>query len=260
MEDSLKIIYGLTVNNIGGIVGVCILLAFVGILNKIKKDLIIKFIDVAKSANTHHHETTVQMSIACDRDINQELARLLFGAKASRVGLFLFHNGSVFSTNSPIWKISSTHERCETGVTQEFHKVQDVKASLLTPLILPMFTASDIEGVSNITPERCPSTGNKCTRKNAIFRIDPANISDTFTKSFLVNRGTKFAIMAPLTDWNGAVVGFIFLEYCHDGFLTEAELLENTHSACNTTQTIYSLISNLESTVIVDQTASSLKT
>lgn len=259
MEETLKIIYGLTANNIGGIVGICILLAFVGILNKIKKDLIAKFIDVAKSTSAHHHETTVQMSIACDRDINQELARLLFGANASRVGLFLFHNGSVFSTNSPIWKISATHERCESGVTQEFHKVQDVKASLLTPLILPMFTASNVEGVTSIIPERCPATGSTCGRKSPIFRIDPSSIKDTFTKSFLVNRGTKFAIMAPLTDWNDSVVGFVFLEYCHDGFLTDEELMSNTHSACNATQTIYSLISNLESTVIVDQTASSLK-
>jgi hypothetical protein len=259
VEEILTSVYALLAGNIGGIVGICILLAFVGILNKIKKDLIGKFMDVAKKANSpHQHKTTVQMSIACDMDINQELSRLLFGAKASRVGLFLFHNGSVFSTNSPIWKISATHERCETGITQEFHKVQDVKASLLTPLIHPMFTGSATEGVDSITPERCPATGQVCNRKSSIFRVDPDSITNAFTQNFLVNRGTKFAIMSPLTDWNGAVVGFVFVEYCHEGFLTDDELLENTHLACKTTQAIYSLISNLEPSEIVDQTASNL--
>lgn len=257
MEESIKLIFGLLANNIGGIVGICILLAFVGILNKIKKDLISKFIDVAKKSNGHH-ATTVQMSITCDRDINQELSRLLFGAKASRAGLFLFHNGSVFSTNSPIWKISATHERCETGITQEFHKVQDVKASLLTPLISSMFTGIDVSGVVSITPQRCPDTGKSCVRKPAIYKVDPAKIDNTFTQTFLVNRGTKFALMSPLTDWNGAIVGFVFLEYCHEGYLTDEELLSNTHLSCKTTQSIYSLISNLDPTVIVGQTASTL--
>jgi len=237
-------------------IGIC------GILNKIKKDLIGNFVNVVKDAknNQHHHETTVEMSIACDKDINMELSRLLFGAKASRVGLFLFHNGSVFSTNSPIWKISATHERCEAGITQEFDKVQDVKASLLTPLVSPMFTGDNSDGILNITPSRCPVTGNPCARKSAIYRVDPGGVSNTYTQTFLVNRGTKFGILSPLVDWNDAVVGFVFLEYCHDGFLSEEELSDNTHLACRTTARIYQLISNLDPTVIVNQTGINLKT
>lgn len=258
MEETLTSIYGLMVSNIGGLVGICILLAFVAILNRIKKDLIGKFIDVAKSANSHHHDTTVQMSIACDKDINMELSRLLFGAKASRVGLFLFHNGSVFSTNSPIWKISGTHERCEAGTTQEFHNVQDVKASLLTPLISPMFTGVDTDGVTNVTPMRCPTTGTKCARSSAIYRIDPDAVANNFTQTFLNNRGTCFGILAPLQDWNNAVVGFVLVEYCHEGFLTDDELMANTHLACKTTSRIYQLISELEADDILNATADSL--
>jgi len=254
VREMFTTVYALIASNIGGIVGICILLAFVGILNKIKKDLVGKFIDVAKRVSKpHQYESTVQMSITCDMDINQELSRLLFGAKASRVGLFLFHNGSVFSTHSPIWKISGTHERCETGISQEFHKVQDVKASLLTPLIHPMFTGQDSSGVQSIKPARCPANGQRCNRKSAIFRVDPANIDDAFSHNFLVNRGTKFGIMAPLTNWNDSVVGFIFVEYCHDGFLSDEELLKNTHLACTTTQAVYSLISALEPIDIIDQ-------
>ncbi len=259
MTEFITGIWALLMANIGGIVGICILLAFVGILNKIKKDLIGKFMDVAKTANSQHHETTVQMSIACDRDINQELSKLLYGAKASRVGLFLFHNGSVFSTNSPIWKISATHERCETAITQEFDGVQDVKASLLTPLISPMFTGTDTEGILSINPARYPVGGQQCNRKSSSYRVDPANISNTFTQTFLVNRGTKFGIMSPLIDWNDAVVGFVLIEYCHDGFLTDEELSNNTHLACQTTQAIYSLISELDPTVIAGATSKKLK-
>jgi hypothetical protein len=258
VEEIITTVYGLLASNIGGIVGICILLAFVGILNKIKKDLIGKFIAVAKVANGHHHETTVKMSIACDRDINMELSRLLFGAKASRVGLFLFHNGAVFSTNNPIWKISGTHERCEPGTTQEFHNVQDVKASLLTPLISPMFTGVDTDGIMNVTPARCPITGVKCARSNAIYRVDPDAVANNFTQTFLNNRGTRFGVLAPLQDWNNAVVGFVLVEYCHDGFLTDEDLMANTHLACKTTSRIYQLISELEPDDILDATSTSL--
>jgi hypothetical protein len=119
-----------------------------------------------------------------------------------------------------------------------------------------MFTGIDSEGVLNTTPDRCPVTGVMCNRKSSIYKVDPQSIGNSYTQTFLVNRGTKFGIMSPLLDWNESVVGFVFLEYCHDGFLTEDELLNNTHLACRTTDRIYQLISNLDPTVIIDATKS----
>lgn len=249
MEQLIQALIKGGMEHIASIVGICILLALLAVINRIKRDLVDKLIQLGKYDASH--EASVKESISCDREINIELSRLLFGAKASRAGLFLFHNGSVFSTNSPIWKISSTHEVCEAGVTQEFHKVQDIKASLLTPLMSPMFTGIDSDGVESIKSERCPITGFACKRAAHIYRVSPEQIHNTFTQTFLMKRGTRFAIMSPLLNYSNNIVGFVFLEYCHDGFMTSEELDENAHLACRTASKIHQLISDLEPEVVV---------
>ena len=67
-----------------------------------------------------------------------------------------------------------------------------------------------------------------------------------------MKRGTRFAIMSPLIDYADNIVGFVFLEFCHDGFMTEDELNENTHLCCKTTSKIYQLISDLEPDIVVE--------
>lgn len=253
MEELGANIFKLLANNTAEIVGVCILMAFIAVLTKIKNDLLGKFVKLTQEFPRilNSHEGTVKMSIECDRKINMELSRLMFSAKSSRVSLLLFHNGSVFSTNSPIWKISATHECCEVGTSQEVQKVQDLKASLLTPLISPMFTGNSADGIESLLPTRCAITNEICSRKYSICRVDPESVHNCFTKTFLMNRGTKFGIVTPLMDWDESIVGFIFIEYCQEGFLSEDELDATTHSACKTSSIIYELISNLDTTTIL---------
>lgn len=255
LDALIKLILG----NLGAIFGLSILFAVVAILSKIQKDMATKLVELATNMNLHNMESTVEKSISCDKDINLELTRLLISTQASRVGLFLFHNGSVFSTNSPIWKISSTHEQCEAGITQEFHRVQDVKASLLTSLMSPMFTGMDNEGVKNITPERCPSTGNCCERKIKIFRVTTDAMIGSFTRTFLEGRGTRFAVMSPVMNDDFNVVGFVFIEYCHDGFMTDESLQENSHIACRSTAKIFQLIRDMDVKAVADSRLNPVK-
>lgn len=256
MDSSfIEWVFKAVAGNVGAIIGISVLLATVAILSRLQRNMLDGLFKKAKGLTDHTHESSVKKSISCDKDINIELSRMLVGAKASRVGLFLFHNGSIFTTNSPIWKVSATHEICEPGVTQEFHKVQDVKASLLTPLMSPMFTGDDSEGVKNITPDRCPLTGEMCGRSTCIYRVTPEAIKSSFTQTFLINRGTRFAILAPLMDWDNNIVGFVFTEYCHDGFMPEDDLLKTTHLICRATSRIYQLISDLTPDFIVEQKA-----
>ena len=236
----------LIIGNLGAIFGLSILFAIVAILSKIQKDMANKLLELTANMHGHSKESTVENSIFCDKDINTELTRLLINTQSSRVGLFLFHNGSVFTTNSPIWKVSATHEQAEAGVTQEFHRVQDVKASLLTPLMSPMFTGMDTEGVKNITPDRCPATGRICERRVRIFRITTEAITSSFSRTFLEGRGTRFAIMSPVMNEDFNVVGFVLIEYCHDGFMTDELLQENSHIACRTTAKIFQLIRDMD--------------
>ena len=236
----VNILMSFFIENIAGVIGLSILVAVVAIIGKLKSKLInTLFIKVKKLFTKEHIEDDIERN----KLINQELSRLLFTSNGSRSALFQFHNGSKFTSNSSIWKISSTHEQCEIGTTQESANVQDVKASLLNPLISPLFNGEDRDGLKIIT---CLRDTCECTSNSniAVFRVDPDEIKNNYVQNFLIGRGTKFAIISPLLDWHDFIVGFVLLEYCFDGFLTDEQLTEFSELSYKTSKRIYQITQN----------------
>ena len=232
-----KILMTFFIENIAGVIGLSILVAVVAILGKLKSKLLNRLFNKIKKLFTKAY---IEHDIEKDKLINQELSRLLFTSKGSRSTLFQFHNGNKFTSDNSIWKISATHEQCEVGTTQESSNIQDVKASLLNPLVAPLFDGKDGNGLSMVTclNDTCECTSNS---KIAVFRIDPDKIKNNYVQNMLVGRGTKFAIIAPLLDWHDYIVGFVLLEYCHDGYLTDSDLSEFSELSYRTSKRIYQI-------------------
>lgn len=237
---------------------ICLAIALfaMGVVKKIHSDLIREFVDHNKFITSFKNWTTHRghsvddhaKSAKINDDINHELSRLLFSVEASRVGFFRFHNGSEFCTRDAIWKVSATHERCEQGISSELENIQDIKSSAMTQLIYPMFDPPqadkvDSPGVSRIIPNKCSDDGNCCSNNRAVFRVDPDKLHNSYTQTMLRRRGVEFAVMASILDWDDNVIGFILVEYCHDGFLTNDELQTTANLTRNTATDIFQILS-----------------
>ena len=232
------------IGNIGAIIGICILTAIVAIIGKVNGHLIVNLLIKIKRV-FHRKGYNIADTIECDKLINQELSRFLFKSNGSRVGLFQFQNGSTFANNNPIWKISATHEQCELGTTQESMNVQSIPSALFTPLISPLFIGTGSDGVEPVLSLNSTSE-YKLKYDISIFKIDPEEVKNNYIKNLLIGRGTKFGIIAPLLDWDDAIVGFILLEYCHNGFLTKDQLTEYCELAYQTSSRVFQVLCSVK--------------
>ncbi len=87
------------------------------ILNAMSRKL-----DVPKAANISSY-------------VNSFRARM----NASRTYILRFHNGSSFSTNDPVWKVSMIHESTDNVVRPVSDKTKDILISSIIHFIHPIF-------------------------------------------------------------------------------------------------------------------------
>lgn len=157
-----------------------------------------------------------------DRDgkIREILIELRTIVHADRTCLFQFHNGSVFTTKNPIWRLSNTHESVSPGISSEIGKLQDMKASSMTEVLQSFWGEDYIDGVEKISPtycKDCPNASKTPHGKKVVF-IDVAGLEDCYSKSLLVEQGIKYVLDSPIHNSDGNCVGFIAVNYCgeHD--------------------------------------------
>jgi len=242
MEELIRLL----LENIGAIVGIIAITTILAIIKKIKSDLVSEMLKAIKQASGKPYKSKMKDSIKGDANIYKELSRVLFTVRGSRVGLYQFHNGNIFSTNNPIWKISNTHEICENGVSTEIEKIQDLKASMFTQIISPVVDNMSSAGVVKIEPCKCSLAGQQCSNKIGVYRIDPDKLDNSYIHALLMGRNVKFALITPIINIDNQVTGFTMLEFCNDGHMTTEELAENSKVLCDTTSMISLILDSIE--------------
>lgn len=235
------------------IVGIIsIILILLGtILSYIKRSLLLmaskKIIEGVKNTFSkkcrHRIKGPDPFNILSDKSINDYLTELRVKCEASRVSLFQFHNGETFSTNEPIWKISTTHESCASGISSGINDIQDKKASMFTTILITLFTKNASEGIEK-TIEKCPKTGGECVGKRGVYAITPKLLSSDFIGGLLINRGTVSALMSPVIDDRENIIGFLLIEYSneHNNFKTFEENIKIPMSVCEMSMQIGSFL------------------
>ena len=154
-----------------------------------------------------------------DSQIREMLIELRTIVKSQRACLFQFHNGSVFTSKNPIWKISNTHESVAPGTSAEIGKLQDLKASTLIDLISVFWeNTKKISGVYTISPDfcsDCPTINSldktKC-KKQVIF-INVEELEPGYSKSLLSEQGIHYLLKSPLYDQADNCIGFVGVEF-----------------------------------------------
>jgi len=91
------------------------------------------------------HKLT-ERQIEYDQEIVRELNELRIKYVADRTAVFKFHNGEVFTTSEPIWKISNTHETCSNPIKSVIQQCQDIKSPLFIDILTALFKKEEPAG------------------------------------------------------------------------------------------------------------------
>lgn len=145
-------------------------------------------------------------SFDIDRTIYGLLVELRTGIQADRTCLFQFHNGSVFSSSKPIWRISCTHESSRAGISHELNNLQSLLASSLFELLEPLFNQGKLHtGVTEFTDD----SGQRC------YGFSVHDLHESFLRSMLITQGVKYLFISPI-ELDGGIVGFVSINFCSD--------------------------------------------
>ncbi len=128
-------------------------------------------------------------SIESDRQIREVLTELRMTLDADRCHVWQFHNGSVFSSQNPIFRVTCSHESCKMGLSHEMNNSQGLLATMILEVASPMFgvdtEAAYIQPIPN-------------DLKLPLFWLDVAKMPSSYCKSMLTFQGTRYVSVSPL--------------------------------------------------------------
>ena len=123
----------------------------------------------------------------------------------NRVMLLEFHNGDVFSSVAPNWKLSITYELVDSQTTRLIDKIQNIRASLVIDLIAGCISHSFPSGVSH------HSTNYDCCG-NRMIAIDVSEMDNTYAKGIFDLNNSKYLFGIPIKR-EGQAVGIVLIDY-----------------------------------------------
>lgn len=152
-----------------------------------------------------HEPEMVGKVLEHDMNIGRSVDKLMLGLDASSAFLIRFHNGSVFSTNNPVWRFSITYESANAGVAQIAERTKDVMVSTVTNLFCPLFSGQIPPGIEEVkTTEQVPIK---------VFHANTGNIQDFALRGFLEGRTIEDLYYAPIYDKDNNPIGILCVDY-----------------------------------------------
>jgi len=180
------------------------------------------------------------------RDVNKNKAvdKLIFElrtlVKADRIQVFQFHNGVMFTSKNPMWKVSCTHEDLG-NVASTSVDLQSVLSSFLTDLISPMWEDdgdADYPGITKLTPKACHCTNaDKCKYPRGVYFYRVSALKPGYVQGLLSNHKVHCMVLTPVVDFSNNITGFISIDWCWE----DANILtieEHATEICKMTSTI----------------------
>jgi len=155
--------------------------------------------------------------LANDIPLASKIDNFMFSARvsmnASRAYILRFHNGSNFTTNTPVWKFSMTHETTDSSIVSVAETTRDILTSNMLPLITPVFKddmAKD-EFDAGIIEIHHPEENQDI--KCRVFQIDSKDVESTPIRGFMMIRGINKMLYSPLYDSEKHPIGLFCLDY-----------------------------------------------
>lgn len=167
------------------------------------------------------------------RAIVDYLVELRVKLNASRCYVMQFHNGQLFTSLDPIYRMSCTQEALSPGQATVQPEMQNILAQQVWQEIEPLFGEVTVAGCTRVFQEDQP---DKPPYRGTYYYVTQ-QIPAGWFQSMLVGHGAWSAAISPLIDARGTLVGFIVVEFSDpkykDGSSTPADLHRATHAAAN---------------------------
>ena len=184
-----------------------------------------------KKITTQFHEAFDGKKIHEEyQQVRDKLIELRIKYDADRVHVSLFSNGSSFTNNKPIWKLSRILEVCDNGIQYTSHLYQNIVAITIWPILSGLF--SDSKQAKRVTNNNCETRGNQCQRPLGCYLYDIENIDDSNVKFMLKNDGIQTILQSPIMNGEN-IVGMLNIE-----FLDKLEEDVDYCNICETAQEI----------------------
>ena len=154
-----------------------------------------------------HNVNRIETDIPKSSEISKVVASVRAKLNASRAYVLRFHDGSAFSTNAPVWKISLTHESTDSSIVSIAEKTKDVFIANIIQLVSTVFGEKDSD--SGITVLK----GTDEHSSSNVFRIDSEAVEATPLKGFLLSRGIRHLLYSPVFNVNGKPIALFCIDY-----------------------------------------------
>jgi len=154
-------------------------------------------------------------SMLCDKVVMDIVAENRVRFDASRAYVIRFHNGSFFTANQPVWRMTCTHESCARGVSYETLNIQGSPASSVIDVIIPFWgrNSKGVRRVDTVLDEE----GDVVDSRKGVYIATVDELEDNVTKQVLDNQNIKKLIITPLLDiTSGKVIGLFGIDYVYD--------------------------------------------
>jgi hypothetical protein len=158
----------------------------------------------------------------------ERLVELKTELKADRVYVSQFHNGSVFTNQKPIWKMTRTYEICAQGVSYESQNMQNVMAISIWDSISGIFDNKLKKYCKKLEGLICGECKNY-----GVYTYRVEKMPESFAKVLLRNQGVGFYIQVPIIENGDHLVGFVGIE-----FLDKDITIDNPCFICQKVQEI----------------------
>ena len=145
-----------------------------------------------------------------------------------------FHNGQVFTSNDPVYRLSCTQEAVDRGLAPVQPMLQNILVHQVWQEIAPLFGNDfDLPGVTRVHKEAQP----KNPPYRGTYYYVTQQIPQGWFQSMLVGHGAWSVAISPLIDAKGTLVGFVAAEFngeqYKDGTQQPANMVKVTHAAAN---------------------------
>ncbi len=170
------------------------------------KNICVKYLSVG-----HKFEHKIAENDCRINDILVELRTIL---DSERVGINLFHNGSTFTLQNPVWRISTCYENCKFGTSYEANNFQNIMISHISDIVAPLLSSSNITEnyVHSIHCNKCHNY-KICSSTKRFFSYSVDDMPPNSSKYILTSRGVTSIICIGLYN-NNVCFGYIYFEYC----------------------------------------------
>lgn len=171
----------------------------------------------------------VARAVLTCRAVTELLVELRVTLKAVRCYVVQFHNGQVFTSQHPVYRMSCTQETCAGGFVRIQGEMQNILVEQVWEEIGPLFGQVELTGV---TRGYCEKKPDKPPFRATYCYLTP-QLPEGWFKSSLIQRGTDALMVSPILDARQVVVGFVAAEFNGGDAVPIPDGQRVTHAAAN---------------------------